>query len=137
LLTVASLRPFLPELVELLTTSLLSSINSPRLNLVKASSSALFNLSRLCISESLSPEEDEIISIVVAVVETLKTLLQKPDAGESKELQRLLVVCIGGYVLLAKESSAVREILSGVEAGDVIGLVEGGVSQEVVGLISG
>jgi len=73
----------------------------------------------------------------VAVVETLKTLLQKPDAGESKELQRLLVVCIGGYVLLAKESSAVREILSGVEAGDVIGLVEGGVSQEVVGLISG
>lgn len=73
----------------------------------------------------------------MAVVETLKTLLQKPDAGESKELQRLLVVCIGGYVLLAKESSAVREILSGVEAGDVIGLVEGGVSQEVVGLISG
>jgi PUL domain len=135
LLTVATLRPFLPELVELLTSSILSSSTSARLNLVKAAASALFNLSRLSLEESVPPGEDEILSIVVALVESLKTILEK-NVVQSKELERLILVCIGGFVILAKDSNAIKEVLEGIEAKDIIGKIDGTVSEEIISLLS-
>ena len=38
-------------------------------------------------------------------------------------------------MVLSRDSTAVKEILSGVEAGEVIEGVEGGVTQEVMSLI--
>ena len=135
LLTVANLRPFLPELVELLTSSILSNSSSTKSNLVKASASALFNLSRQSLEESVSPDEDEILSILVALVEALKTLQEK-NAADNKELGRLLVVCIGGYIVLGKDSSTIKEVLEGIEAKDIIGKIDGAVSKEVLSLMS-
>jgi hypothetical protein len=135
LLTVATLQPFLPEMVELLTSSILSSSTSSRLNLVKASASALFNLSRLSLEESVVPDEDEILSIVIALVESLKTLLEK-KSEDSQALERLLVVCIGGYIVLGRDSSAIKEVLEGIEARDIIGRIDGSVSKEVISLLS-
>jgi len=132
---VATLQPILPEMVELLTSSILSSSTSSRLNLVKAAASALFNLSRLSLEESVAPGEDEILSIVVALVESLKTLLEK-KSEESKGLERLLVVCIGGYIVLGRDSGAIKEVLEGIEAGDIIGRIDGSVSKEVINLLS-
>jgi len=134
LLTIQTMRPFLPELVELLTSSLLSSSTTSRSNLVKAAASALFNLSLLSINESMAPGEDEILSIVVALVESLKTMLEK-KAIESKDLERLFVVCIGGFVVLASDSSTIKEVLEGIEAVEVIKGVNGSVSSEVVELL--
>jgi hypothetical protein len=132
---VANLRPFLPELVELLTSSILSSSSSTKLNLVKAGASALFNLSRQSLEESVSPGEDEILSILVALVEALKTL-QEQNAADNKELGKLLVVCIGGYIVLGKDSSTIKEVLEGIEARDIIGKIDGAVPKEVLGLMS-
>jgi PUL domain len=135
LLTVATLQPFLPQLIELLTSSILSSTPSSRMNLVKAAASALFNLSRQCFEESIPPGEDEILSIIVALVESLKTLLEK-KAGENKELERLLVVCIGGFIVLGRDSVTIKEVLDGIEAGEIIGRIDGAVSKEILGLMS-
>jgi hypothetical protein len=136
LLTVASLRPFLPEMIELLSSSVLASGSNSTPKLVKAAASALFNLSRVSLEESVSPGEDETISIVVALVESLKILVEK-DTTESKELIRLLVVCLGGFVVLGRESSTVKEVLGGIEAADVLRKAEGAVALEVIGLIEG
>jgi PUL domain len=134
LLTVTSLKPFLPEIVELLTSSILSCSTTPRLNLVKAAASALFNLSRVSLEESVPPGEDEILSIVVALVESLKTLLDK-KAQERKDLERLLIVCLGGYLVLGSDSTTINEVLEGIEAIDVIKRMEGSVPKEVVNMI--
>jgi hypothetical protein len=136
LLIVASLRPFLPEMIELLSSSVLASGSSSTTKLVKAAASALFNLSRVSLEESVSLGEDETISIVVALVESLKILVEK-DTTESKELIRLLVVCLGGFVVLGRESSTVKEVLGGIEAAEVLRRVEGAVAMEVIGLIEG
>lgn len=135
LLTVATLRPFLPELVELLTSSILSSTSLSRMNLVKAAASTLFNLSRLSLEESAAPSEDEILSIIVALVESLKTLQEKNAAG-SKELERLLVVCIGGYLVLGRDSMTIKEVMEGIEASNVIAKIDGAVSKEILDLMS-
>jgi hypothetical protein len=79
----------------------LASGSNSTTKLVKAAASALFNLSRVSLEESVSPGEDETISIVVALVESLKILVEK-DTTESKELIRLLVVCLGGFVVLGE-----------------------------------
>lgn len=105
------------------------------MNLVKAAASALFNLSRQCLEESIPPSEDEILSIVVALVESLKTLLEK-KAGENKELERLLVVCIGGFIVLGRDSMTIKEVLDGIEAGEIIGRIDGTVSKEILDLMS-
>ena len=105
------------------------------MNLVKAAASALFNLSRQCFEESIPPSEDEILSIVVALVESLKTLLEK-KAGENKELERLLVVCIGGFIVLGRDSVTIKEVLDGIEAGEIIGRIDGAVSKEILDLMS-
>jgi hypothetical protein len=131
----ASLQPFLPQLAELLTSSILSSSTS-RLNLVKAAAAALFNLSRLSIAESVAVGEDEILSVVVALVESLKVLTER-KSSDTKELERLLVVCIGGYVILGNDSVAIKEVLEGIEAVDIITGAGGSVSEEVIGLIKG
>ena len=135
LLTAATLQPFLPEMVELVTSSILSSSTSSRLHLVKAAASVLFNLLRLSLEESVGPGEDEILSIVVALVESLKTLVEKKST-DSKDLERLLVVCIGGYIILGRDSSAIKEVLEGIEAGDIIRKIDGYVSKEVISLLS-
>jgi hypothetical protein len=131
----ASLQPFLPQLVELLTSSILSS-STTRLNLVKAAAAALFNLSRLSLAESIAPGEDEILSVVVALVESLKVLTER-KSSDTKELERLLVVCIGGYLIRGKDSVAIKEVLEGIEAVDIIKGAGGSVSNEVIGLIKG
>ena len=136
LLTMAGLQPFLPELVELLTSSILSSSSTSRLNLVKAAAAALFNLSRMGLAESIAPGEDEILSVVVALVESLKVLTER-KSPDTKELERLTVVCIGGYIVLGRDSSAIKEVMEGIEAVDVITGSGGSVSDEVVGLIKG
>jgi len=135
LLTIASLQPFLPEMVELLTSSILSSSSTSRLNLIKAAAAALFNLSRLSLAESSAPGEDEILSIVVALVESLKGLTER-KSPDTKELERLMVVCIGGYLVLGRDSSAIKEVMAGIEAVDIIQGVRGSVSDDVVGLIT-
>ena len=135
LLTIASLQPFLPEMVELLTSSILSSSSTSRLNLIKAAAAALFNLSRLSLAESSAPGEDEILSIVVALVESLKGLTER-KSPDTKELERLMVVCIGGYLVLGRDSSAIKEVMAGIEAVDIIQGVGGSVSDDVVGLIT-
>lgn len=135
LLTMASLQPFLPQLVELLTSSILSS-STTRLNLVKAAAAALFNLSRLSLAESVALGEDEILSVVVALVESLKVMTER-KSPETRELERLLVVCIGGYVILGKDSAAIKEVMEGIEAVDIITGAGGSVSDEVVGLLKG
>lgn len=132
----AGLQPFLPELVELLTSSILSSSSTSRLNLVKAAAAALFNLSRMGLAESIAPGEDEILSVVVALVESLKVLTER-KSPDTKELERLTVVCIGGYIVLGRDSSAIKEVMEGIEAVDVITGSGGSVSDEVVGLIKG
>lgn len=137
LLTISSIQQFLPELVELLTTSILSSSSSSRMNLVKAAASALFNLSRQSLEESIFPGEDEILSIVVALVESLKTFSEKNGSGNNnKDLERLLVVCIGGFIVLGRDSLTIKEVLEGIEAGDIIGRIDGDVSKEVLSLLS-
>jgi len=136
LLTMGSLQPFLPQLAELLTSSILSSSTTSRLNLVKAAAAALFNLSRLGLAESIAPSEDEILSVAVALVESLKVLTER-KSPDTKELERLLVVCIGGYVILGKDSVAIKEVLEGIEAVDIMTGAGGSVSNEVIGLIKG
>lgn len=136
LLTIANLRPFLPEMIELLTSSVLASGSNSTTKLVKAAASALFNLSRTSLEESVTPTEDETISIVVALVESLKTLVEK-DSTETKELLRLLVVCLGGSVVLGKDSDTVKEVLAGIEAAEVLRKVDGAVALEVISLIEG
>jgi hypothetical protein len=136
LLMMASLQPFLLQLVELLTSSILSSSTTSRLNLVKAAAAALFNLSRLSLAESVALGEDEILSVVVALVESLKVMTER-KSPETKELERLLVVCIGGYVILGKDSAAIKEVMEGIEAVDIITGAGGSVSDEVVGLLKG
>jgi PUL domain len=133
LLTMASIQPFLTELLELLTSSILLGTTTSKTNLVKPATSALFNLSRLSLEESISPNEDEIISVLVALVEALKTVLEREP--QEKELQRLLVVCIGGFIVLGRDSATVRDVFGGVDAGEVIGRVEGDISKEVIGLV--
>ena len=129
-MTGGSLTPFLPETIDILTSSLLSTTQK----LVKASSSALFNISRLCLEESHPLAADEFISIVVALVESLRTVLEK-DAPEEKELERLLIVCLGGFMVLGRGMEGVKEVLGGVEASDVLGRSKMGVAKEVVELI--
>jgi hypothetical protein len=124
----------LPELVELLTASILASSASTRLNLAKAASSALFNLARQSIDEAVSPGEDEILSILVALIEALRTLQEK-SASESRDLERLIVVCVGGYLVLGRDSSSIKEVMEGVEAKDILSKVSGDVAKEVVGLL--
>ena len=132
LLSVAGLRPFLPELVELLSSSILSS--TPKL--VKAAASALFNIARLYLLESTSPAEDDVISIAVAVVEALRSMLSK-EPREDNELIRLCVVVLGGFIVLGpREGGALREVLGGVEAKEVLGRFEGREGGEVIGLIA-
>ena len=126
----ASLQPFLPELVELLTTSILSGSSTSTMKLVKGAASGLFNLSRLSLEESVAPSDDEIISTLVALVESLRMLLEK-DVQEGKDLQRLLVVCIGGFIVLGKDTDTIKQVLGGVDAVEVIQKVAGAVSQEV------
>lgn len=130
----ASLRPFLPELIDLLTTSVLADPTTSTMKLVKGASSALFNLSRICIEESVAPNEDETISIVVALVESLKKLLEKDISG-NKDLQTLLVVCIGGFVMLGRRSNTVKEVLEGIEATEIIAKVEGETPREIIEII--
>jgi hypothetical protein len=120
----------MPELVELLSSSTLSGT----LKLVKAAASALFNLSRLYLVESMSPGEDDVISIAVALVESLRTLLGKENV-EDMELVRLTVVCLGGFVVLGKDSGSVKEVLDGVEAVDVVKKFKGVEGTEVAALI--
>ena len=122
-------------MVELLTSSILSSSSTSRLNLIKAAAAALFNLSRLSLAESSAPGEDEILSIVVALVESLKGLTER-KSPDTKELERLMVVCIGGYLVLGRDSSAIKEVMAGIEAVDIIQGVRGSVSDDVVGLIT-
>lgn len=124
----------LSELVELLTASILTSSASTRLNLAKAASSALFNLARQSIDEAVSPGEDEILSILVALIESLRTLQEK-RASESRDLERLIVVCVGGYLVLGRDSSSIKEVMEGVEAKDILSKVSGDVSKEVVNLV--
>jgi hypothetical protein len=119
--------------VELLTSSLLSSSTSTRSKLVKAASSALFNLSRQSIDEAVAPGEDEILSVLVALVEALKTIQEK--APENKDLERLIVVCLGGYLVLGRDSSSIKEIMEGIEAKDILSKVDGDVAGEVMSLL--
>jgi hypothetical protein len=115
------------ELVELLASSSLSGTSK----LVKAAASALFNLSRLYLVESGSPAEDHVISIVMALADSLRTLLDK-QSPEDLELVRLTVVCLGGFVVFGKNSSSVKEILGGIEAVDVVKRFNGVEGTEVV-----
>jgi hypothetical protein len=123
-------------MIELLTSSVLASGSNSTTKLVKAAASALFNLSRTSLEESVTPTEDETISTVVALVESLKTLVEK-DTTETKELLRLLVVCLGGFVVLGRGSDTVKEVLGGIEAAEVLRKVDGAVALEVVSLIEG
>lgn len=121
------------ELLELLTSSVLANSTST-MKLVKAAASALFNFSRISLEESIIPGEDEIISIVVALVESLKNSFAK-QSTDDKELQRLLVVCLGGFVIFGKQSEAVREVLAGIDAIDILKKADFSVSKEVIGLL--
>ena len=82
----------------------------------------------------MSPSEDDILSVTVALVESLKILVEK-GATESKDLERLLVVSIGGFVVLANDSSSIREVLEGIEAVKIMAKVNTPVANEVIGLI--
>lgn len=106
------------------------------MKLVKAAASVLFNFTRISLEESTTPSEDEIISVAVALVESLKTLLER-DSSEDKELQRLLLVCLGGFVVFGKQSEAVREVLGGIDAVDILRRADFSVAKEVIGLIEG
>jgi PUL domain len=123
-------------LIEILSSSALSGVSTSRLNLVKASASAIFNLSRLSFEESVSPSDDDILSVIVALVESLKILLEK-GASENKDLERLLVVGIGGFVVLANDSASIKEVLESIEAVEIIGKVGTPVGTEIIGLIKG
>jgi hypothetical protein len=123
----------MPELLDLLTTSVLAKSTST-MKLVKAAASALFNFSRISLEESIIPGEDEIISIVVALVESLKNSFAQ-QSTDDKELQRLLVVCLGGFVIFGKQSEAVKEVLAGIEAVDILEKADFSVSKEVIGLL--
>jgi hypothetical protein len=90
----------------------------------------------LGLAESIAPSEDEILSVAVALVESLKVLTER-KSPDTKELERLLVVCIGGYVILGKDSVAIKEVLEGIEAVDIMTGAGGSVSNEVIGLIKG
>jgi hypothetical protein len=121
-------------MVELLTASILASSASTRLNLAKAASSALFNLARQSIDEAVSPGEDEILSILVALIEALRTLQEK-SASESRDLERLIVVCVGGYLVLGRDSNSIKEVMEGVEAKDILSKFSGDVAKEVISLL--
>ena len=84
--------------------------------------------------EAVAPGEDEILSILVALVEALKTIKDK-NVSESKDLERLMVVCIAGYLVLGTESSLIKEVMEGVEAKDILSRVDGEVAREAIGLL--
>jgi len=134
LTTIPSLQSFLPEMVELLNSAVLAT-KSPKL--IKAVAAAFFNIARLSLEESVAPDEDEIISIVVALVESLKNMRVNETEKKDPELERLLVVCLGGFILLGRDSEGTKEILGGVEAIDVLKGIEGALAGEVIGLIEG
>jgi PUL domain len=134
LLTVASIKLFLADMVELLNSALLAGSTTSKMGLVKAAAAAYFNLSRLALEGSSSIDEDDLISILVALVEALKVLSEK-DSAETKELRRLIVVSIGGYIVLSRGSETVKEVLGGIEAVDVIRRSDASESQEVIVLI--
>lgn len=131
-MTMGSLREFLPEMIELLNAAVLA---TKSLKLVKTATAALFNISRLSLEESVGPGEDEIISVVVALVESLKMILANDSEGKEAELERLLTVCLGGFILLGKDSEGLKEILAGIEASEVVKDVKGSVAKEVTSMI--
>jgi hypothetical protein len=119
-------------MVELFNAAVLATSS---LRLVKAGAAALFNIARLCLTESLAPGEDDIISIVVALVESLKNIEGIDSDKKIQDLERLFVVSLGGFILLGRESEGVKEILSGIEATDVLKNIQGEIVKEVIGLI--
>jgi len=131
-MTMGSLREFLPEMIELLNAAVLA---TKSLKLVKTATAALFNISRLSLEESVGPGEDEIISVVVALVESLKTILANGSERKEAELERLLTVCLGGFILLGRDSEGLKEILAGIEASEVVKGVKGSVAEEVTSMI--
>ena len=131
-MTMGSLREFLPEMIELLNAAVLA---TKSLKLVKTATAALFNISRLSLEESVGPGDDEIISVVVALVESLKTILANGSERKEAELERLLTVCLGGFILLGRDSEGLKEILAGIEASEVVKGVKGSVAEEVTSMI--
>jgi PUL domain len=131
LLTISGISNFNLELVDLFTAGILS--ETPKL--VKASASAIFNLSRLYLVESMSPTEDDVIAIVVALVQSLRTSLESDP--QDPELARLIVVCLGGFVVLGKEFTSVKEVLVEIGSVDIVKKFKGVEGDEVAALIGG
>jgi len=119
-------------MMELLNSALLATTSD---KLVRAAATALFNISRLGLDESVVPGDDEIISTVVALVESVKNIGSSEDEKKDAELERLLVVCLGGFIISGRDSDGLKEILGGIEATDVLKGVKGTVAEEVIGLI--
>jgi hypothetical protein len=130
LITMQNLRGFWTEMIDVLTLGVLSRSSK----LVKAGTSALFNLSKLSFEESSPIGEDELTAIIVALVEGLKNL-EDVKGKEGGELERLLTVCVGGYTTLGKEHEGIKEVLTGIDALDVLETIGGPIAEEVSTLI--
>jgi uncharacterized protein YegL len=83
----------------------------------------------------MSPTEDDVIAIVVALVQSLRTLLESDP--QDLELVRLLVVCLGGFVVLGKEFTSVKEVLVEIGAVDIVKKFKRVEGDEVAALLGG
>jgi hypothetical protein len=131
LITMQSLGGFSAPMIDLLTLGVLSTQSS---KLVKAGTSALFNLSKLSFEEVNPIGEDELTAIIVALVEALKNL-EDVKGKEGGELERLLTVCVGGYIILGKQYEGIKDILTGIDVLDVLKGVGTTIAEEVIELI--
>lgn len=123
------LEPFRDEMVSLL----ISSLESSNTRIVKAAASVLFNLLRILLDGDMQPGDDEFICIAVAVVQSLNVSLQNE---EDSDFIKLLIVCLGGIIVICKDFSELGQLLIAIEASETVSKVSGVEAQEILRLLN-
>lgn len=114
---------------------LTSSLESSRPQVVKSAASALFNLLQMLLNERFRGDDDLICIIVCSLMESLRVSLEK-DTTEDDELVRLLVVCLGGMIVIAKGSlNPIEKLLISLDAPETISKMSGTEAKEVLNLL--
>jgi hypothetical protein len=135
-LTFDMIVPFLDAMVNLLT----SSLDSSRRQVVHASASGIFNLSRKLLEEDSTLGEDNLIHISVRILETLRGSTRNGMVTDG-EVARLLIICLGGMIVNgtygSQESNSVIEILRTLDAPEIISHLEIEEAREILSLLGG
>ena len=126
------LQPIHHEMISLLTASL----ESPKLQVTKAAASALFNLTQVILKDDVTPDDDDLICIIVGLLEAL-SVFEKKGTVQDHELKRLLLICLGGMIIVGKKSSnPVESLLVSLEASEILSKIPGEEVKEVLSLFT-